>query len=395
MGTMENPLLTARLQFALTAGSHFLFVALTLGLVTLIVVMQTRATLTGSAVHRRMVRFWGRLYVINYAVGIVTGLVMEFQLGLNWTGLAETTGDVFGVPLALETVGAFFVEATFLGLWIFGWDRFNKWAHLAMITIVAATAYVSAFFIMVTNGWLKRPVGHSMVDGKAVLTDFGAMLTNPAAVTGFWHVLFGALLTAGFFMAGVSAYHLRRRHPDTEFFRRSARIGIITAAAALLPTVTFGGMQFAYVEGPEGVTTDPLPLAAAARNVMMFDWFLMGLCVVVLVAMALVTPLLLRARPLHLLTVAAIPLPYLAMIAGWISRELTRQPWAVTGILRTEDALAPMTAGQAQVSFACFVSLFAVLIGVNFWLLARHARRGPAPAEAPVRQPAPVPAPTF
>jgi cytochrome d ubiquinol oxidase subunit I len=392
---MDDPLLTARLQFALTAGAHFLFVALTLGLVTLLVLMQVRATVTGSAVHRRMVSFWGRLYVINYAVGIVTGLVMEFQFGLNWTGLAETTGDVFGVPLALETVGAFFIESTFLGLWIFGWDRFNKWAHLAMITIVAVTAYASAFFIMVTNGWLKHPVGHTMVDGKAVLTDFGALLANPAAVTGFWHVAFAALSTAGFLMAGVSAYHLRRRHPDVEFFRRSARIGMIAVVVALLPTAASGGVQLPYVDGPEGVTTDPLPLAGAARTFMMVDWFVTLWFGIGFLVMASVTPLLLRARTLHLLVVAAIPLPYLAMIAGWVSRELTRQPWAVAGILRTEDAVAPMTAGQAQLSFACFVSLFAVLIGVNFWLLARDARRGPTPADAPLPQPSPMPAPTF
>lgn len=392
---MDDPLFTARLQFALTAGSHFLFVALTLGLVTLIVLMQLRATVTGSEVHRRMVRFWGGLYVINYAVGILTGLVMEFQFGLSWTGLAEVTGDVFGVPLALETVGAFFIESTFLGLWIFGWGRFNKWAHLAMITVVAATAYVSAFFILVTNGWLKRPVGHTMVDGKAVLTDFGALLTNPAAITAFWHVLFGALLTAGFFMVGVSAYHLRRRHPDVEFFRRSMRIGMLTVLVSLLPSAAFGGVQFPFVEAPAGVETDPPALAEAARNFMAFDWFIMSWYGMAFLALFAFTPALLRARPLHLLMIAAIPLPYLAMIAGWISRELTRQPWAVTGILRTEDAVAPMTAGQAQLSFFSFVSLFAVLIGVNFWLLARHAGRGPELAQSSPQAPVPMPVPTF
>src|SRR3954463_11742696 len=125
----------ARLQFALTAGTHFLFVALTLGLAALVALTQTRATITHSPVLERMVRFWGQLYVINYAVGIVTGLVMEFQFALNWTGLTRVTGDLIGAPLALETIGAFFVESTFLGLWIFGWNRFNRWAHLAMIWV--------------------------------------------------------------------------------------------------------------------------------------------------------------------------------------------------------------------------------------------------------------------
>ncbi|QPP06572.1 cytochrome ubiquinol oxidase subunit I [Streptomyces bathyalis] len=393
---MDDPVFTARLQFALTAGAHFLFVALTLGLVTLVVLMQLRATVTGSEVHGRMVAFWGRLYVINYAVGIVTGLVLEFQFGMVWTGLTRVTGDVFGVPLALETIGAFFIESTFLGLWIFGWDRFNKWVHLAMITVVAATAYASAYFILVTNGWLKKPVGFAMVDGKAVLTDFGAMLTNPAAVLAFWHVFFGALLTAGFFVAGVSAYHLMRRHPDVEFFRRSIRIGMLTVIVSLMPSVVFGGVQMPFME-PSGVETDPPALAQVAFGFMAFDWFVMAWFALGFMVIFFVKPLLLRARVVHWLIIAAVPLPYFAMILGWLTRELNRQPWAVLGILRTEDAVAPLTPGAAQLSFVCFVSLFAVLTGVNFWLLARHARRGPEVVRlgAAGEAAAPLPTPTF
>ena len=393
---MDDPVFTARLQFALTAGAHFLFVALTLGLVTLVVLMQLRATVTGSEVHGRMVGFWGRLYVINYAIGIVTGLVLEFQFGMVWTGLTRVTGDVFGVPLALETIGAFFIESTFLGLWIFGWNRFNKWVHLAMITVVAATAYASAYFILVTNGWLKKPVGFAMVDGKAVLTDFGAMLTNPAAILAFWHVFFGALLTAGFFVAGVSAYHLMRRHPDVEFFRRSIRIGMLTVIVSLMPSVVFGGVQMPFME-PSGVETDPPALAQVAFGFMAFDWFVMSWFALGFMVIFFVKPLLLRARVVHWLIIAAIPLPYFAMILGWLTRELTRQPWAVLGILRTEDAVAPLSPGAAQLSFVCFVSLFAVLASVNFWLLARHARRGPEVVRlgAAGEAAAPLPTPTF
>lgn len=168
-----DALVLARVQFALTAGTHFLFVALTLGLATLVALTQTRAAVSGSAVHARMVRFWGQLYVVNYAVGIVTGLVMEFQFGLNWSGLSRVTGNVFGAPLALETIVAFFVESTFLGLWIFGWDRLNRWVHLALIWVVTLTAYLSAYFVLVANGWMQRPVGFEMVDGAARLTDAG------------------------------------------------------------------------------------------------------------------------------------------------------------------------------------------------------------------------------
>ena len=152
----------ARWQFALTAGGHFLFVSLTLGLATVLAVLQTRATLRGGQpVHLRMVRFWGRLYVINYAVGIVTGLVMEFQFGMAWSGLGTYAGDVFGSSLALETVLAFFVESTFLALWLLGWGRFNKWVHLGVLWVVTLTAYLSAYWVLVTNGFLNRPAGHA------------------------------------------------------------------------------------------------------------------------------------------------------------------------------------------------------------------------------------------
>ena len=149
----------ARLQFATTTSFHFLFVLLTLGLVTLVAVMQTRWTLGGKPELLRMTRFWGRLYVINYALGIVTGIVMEFQFGLTWTGLSAFAGDVFGAPLAIETLVAFFLESTFLGLWIFGFGRLHKWLHLTLIWLVTLTAYASALCIMLANSFLQNPVG--------------------------------------------------------------------------------------------------------------------------------------------------------------------------------------------------------------------------------------------
>lgn len=217
----------ARLQFALTAGGHFLFVALTLGLATVVAVVQTVATIGRKPLHARMVRYWGQLYVINYAVGIVTGIVMEFQFGMSWSGLTHYAGNVFGASLAVETIVAFFVESTFLGLWIFGWHRFNRWVHLAMIWVVTLTAYLSAYWILVSNGFLNHPVGYRVEGGdRLVLDDPVAVLTNPSALLAFGHILAGALLTAGFFVAGVSAYHLFRRTSEWEFFGRSLRIGV-------------------------------------------------------------------------------------------------------------------------------------------------------------------------
>jgi len=390
---MDDPVFTARLQFALTAGTHFLFVALTLGLVTLVALMQTRATLSRSERHARMVRFWGKLYVINYAVGIATGLVMEFQFGTNWSGLLEMTGEVFGVPLAMETIGAFFIESTFLGLWIFGWDRFSRWAHLALIWVVALTAYASAFFILVTNGWMRNPVGHVMEDGHARLADFGAILANPTALLAFGHVVSAAFLTAGLFMAAVSAHHLWRGSAEREFFRRSLRTGMLTVVLAVFPTAAFGGVQFGFRpenERSEGLTA----LAQTAEGLMMVSWVVMSW-----LACAFLVKFVLRPRRFGRVflaaTMAALPLPYLAMISGWVYREVSRQPWAVQGLLRTEDALSPLSPGAARFSFVAFVSLFAVLASVNFWLLFRHARRGPEDETAKAPEVMPVPVPTF
>jgi cytochrome d ubiquinol oxidase subunit I len=413
-----DPLVLARVQFALTAGSHFLFVALTLGLATLVALMQTRATLSGDAVHARMTRFWGQLYVVNYAVGIVTGLVMEFQFGLNWAGMSRMTGGVFGAPLALETIGAFFVESTFLGLWIFGWDRLNRWVHLGLIWVVTLTAYLSAYFVLVANGWLQRPVGYEMRDGAARLTDAGALLGNPTAVLAFAHVLFGGLLTAGFFMAGVSGYHLLRRTAEVEFFRRSMRMGLVTLMAAVMPVVVVGGMQYRYLQptktgGEEaaaavaGFTARFGPgdymapgMAGVGEAVMTGLWSLMFLVAVVALVKVWWGRWLVRGRVFHVVMMCAVPLPYVAMLAGWMFREVGRQPWMVYGVLKTRDALSPgVGSGTIAVSFVAFTALFAVLVGVNAWLLARFARRGPGGsalgAAPPVAPSAPAVSATF
>ncbi|WP_084964440.1 cytochrome ubiquinol oxidase subunit I [Thermoactinospora rubra] len=391
----------ARLQFALTAGAHFLFVALTLGLATLVAIVQTRATLTGSRVHMRMTRFWGQLYVINYAMGIVTGLVMEFQFGLSWSGLTHFAGNVFGASLALETLVAFFIESTFLGLWIFGWDRLNRWAHLALIWVVTLTAYASAFWIMIANGFLQNPVGHRLVNGGLELVDFGAMVANPAALTAFGHVLSAGLVVGAFFMAGVSAWHLRRRTHEQEFFRKSLRLGVGVSLPALFLTASFGGVSFdsmqptkvaAWVNSPErlaeaqaqmeavhgpGDYLPPVGAVHAAGTVMMTLFAVMLLVSLVSVVLMAFRPAVLRLRPWHWLLTLMIPIPFVTTIAGWLFRELGRQPWAVFGLLRTSDAVSPLTRGQTLASLVVFTTLFGVLIVVNYWLLARTARRDP------------------
>ncbi len=408
----------ARLQFALTAGAHFLFVALTLGLATIVAVIQTWATVGGNPVHLRMTRFWGQLYLINYAMGIVTGLVMEFQLGLSWSGLTNYAGDVFGSALAIETLAAFFVESTFLGLWIFGWNRLNRWAHLAVIWVVTLTAYASAFFIMTANGFLQNPVGHVLDGERLRLTDFGAMVANPAAQLAFWHVLVGGLITGAFFVAGVSAYHLFRRTPEQDVFRKSLRIGVGVALPAVFMNAVFGGISFQTLQPAKAAawTNDAGRLAEAqAEMVAAFGpgdylppvaWVQAGgitmlTLFAVMLGVAGLSFLLMLFRPVvrgfrlwHGLLVLMIPVPFVTMLSGWIFREMGRQPWAVYGLLRTSEAMSPVTAGQLRFSLIAFCTVFGVLIAVNTWLLARHARRGPAAValgDRPIDAPVPVP----
>ncbi|MFF5971608.1 cytochrome ubiquinol oxidase subunit I [Streptomyces sp. NPDC012769] len=397
----------ARLQFALTAGGHFLFVALTLGLATVVAVLQTRATVSRNPLDARLVRFWGQLYVINYAVGIVTGLVMEFQFGMSWSGLTHYAGNVFGASLAVETIVAFFVESTFLGLWIFGWNRLNRWAHLASIWIVTLTAYLSAYWILVSNGFLNHPVGHRTEGGKLVLDDPVAVLTNPSALLAFGHVMAGALLTAGFFVAGVSAYHLFRRTPEWEFFGRGLRIGVFLSFPALMVTAVFGGIQFASLRtlqpmksavfsqktaemaqiqadmvarfGP-GDYVPSIGLTRGAGLVMLICFALMMYFSFAGVILACFKKAVFRFRLWHLALMAAVPLPYLAMISGWVFREAGRQPWVVHGLLKTEDAVSDLSPGAMRLSLTVFTTLFALLAVLNAWLLARHARRGPVDA---------------
>ncbi|GGL32696.1 cytochrome ubiquinol oxidase subunit I [Planomonospora parontospora] len=417
----------ARLQFALTAGTHFLFVALTLGLATLIAVVQTRATLTRSAVHERMTRFWGRLYVINYVMGIVTGLVMEFQLGMAWNGLSHFSGNVFGAALAMETLVAFFVESTFLGLWIFGWGRLNRWAHLAVFWVVTLTAYASAYWVLVANGFMQNPVGAELSGGVLRLTDAAAVLANPAALTAFGHVMAASLVAAGFFLAGVSAHHLRRRTAEQEFFRRSLRIGVFTGLPGLAAVLAFGELSFSTVQpmkwavfegdaaeierlraeaaaayeavresvggaggagGPAGLAdlADLVPpaLPVQAGGIAMLGLFgVMALVSLVSVPLALSSRAVRGLRAWHVLLTAAVPLPFAAVLGGWVLREAGRQPWAVQGLLTTEEALSDLPPGLLRFSLAAFTVLFAALVAVNVWMLARAARRGPDPAGGP------------
>ncbi|MGW7538374.1 cytochrome ubiquinol oxidase subunit I [Amycolatopsis sp. NPDC054798] len=381
-----DPLPIARLQFATTTSFHFLFVLLTLGLVTMVAIMQTRATIRGEEQQHRMTAFWGRLYVVNYALGIVTGIVMEFQFGMTWTGLSAFAGDVFGAPLAIETLVAFFLESTFLGLWIFGRGRMNKWLHLAVLWLVTLTAYASALFIMVANSFLQNPVGSRMENGVLRLDDFGALFTNPALVASLPHVLGAALLTGGFFVTGVSAYHFLKRTSEIGFFRSSLRIGVVTSLIGSVLVIQAGFAQFAEVASYQnGKFNGAVGVGLPLGMMIMLGFF--AFFASLIGTLLLFRDLLLRARPVLLLMVPGIAVPFVAAILGWLVREIGRQPWLVWGKLRTADAVAGVSGGQILFSFIAFTLLFVVLAIADWVLLARIAKRGPAVAAAETELP--------
>jgi cytochrome bd ubiquinol oxidase subunit I len=258
-----DALTLARLQFGITTIYHFFFVPLTIGLSVLVAVMQTAYVRTGNEKYKRMTKFWGKLFVINFAMGVVTGIVQEFQFGMNWSEYSRFVGDIFGAPLAVEALLAFFIESTFLGLWIFGEEKLPRKVHLLTIWLVALSSNLSAFWILVANSFMQNPVGyHIAASGRAEMTDFFALLTNPNVWLQWPHVALGGLTTAGLFVAGISAWRLLRANSvqteGREMFRVSMRIGVAVAAVAVLGTMVFGHLQ-----GQRMADTQPMKLAAA------------------------------------------------------------------------------------------------------------------------------------
>jgi len=247
----------ARVQFAFTSINHFFFVPITIGLAFLTALLQTGWYRSGRADYLRLTRFFGALLVINVAIGVVTGIVQEFEFGMNWGAYSRLVGNVFGAPLAMEGLAAFFLESVFLGLWLFGWDKLPRRVHLLTIWAVSFGSALSAAFIMAANSWMQHPVGYVMVNGKPQLNDIWALLTNPVFVWGYAKVLFVSLVTGAMIMLAVSAWHLRHRG-EPEVFTRSARIALIVLVPAMLFTLLVGD-ELGVIEGKY----QPMKIAAA------------------------------------------------------------------------------------------------------------------------------------
>ncbi len=247
----------SRWQFAITTVYHFLFVPISIGMAGIVAGFQTAWYRTRNPQWMRLTRFFGKIMLLSFAVGVVTGIVQEFQFGMNWAGYSRYVGSVFGAPLAVEALAAFFIESTFLGIWIFGYKRISEGWHLATIWLAAFGSTLSAYFILAANSWMQHPVGYKIVNGRAEMTSFWKMLTNPTVFFAFPHTVIGAFANAAFIMLGISAWYLIRKR-DVDMFKRSAKATVWVALIATFATLAIG-----HFNGQLMTREQPMKMAAA------------------------------------------------------------------------------------------------------------------------------------
>ena len=431
-------LFLSRLQFAAATLFHFLFVPLTLGLSILVAYMEIQYARTGEEMYLKMTKFWGKLFLINFAMGVVTGITLEFQFGTNWSRYSSYVGDIFGPLLAIEATVAFFLESTLMGVWIFGWNKLSRWAHATVMCLIAISSSISALWILVANAWMQHPVGYTIRDGRAELTDFSAVLFSKFALLEFLHTITSGYILAAFFVMGICSYHLLKKQ-HIEFFARSFKIALVFGLVFSFFEVIEGDLH-----GADVAEKQPAKMAAmechwetkSQAPVFLFAWpdeeneknsieigaipgllsFLafknfdaevMGLkefpkderpnvlitsmafkvmvglgtlfCLLTVVGWFLRNSLL--EYPLFLkIMLFSIPLPYIAASMGWIVTEVGRQPWIVYGLMKTQDAVSPVSAIQVFTSLAAFILVYGLLGAIGFYLIGKNAKQGPPTA---------------
>ena len=444
-----NSLDLARWQFAITTVYHFLFVPITIGMAFLVAGLQTAWYRTAKLKYLRATKFFGKLFLINFAIGVVTGIVQEFQFGMNWSSYSRFVGDIFGAPLAMEGLLAFFLESTFLGLWIFGWDRLPKKLHLASIWLAATGTLLSAYFILAANSWMQHPVGYviNAEKGRAELVDIKAVLTQKTALATFFHTIPSAAFTAGAFIAGISAYLIIKRK-DLEMARSTFKLGAITmlisfilvsvsgdltarimteqqpmkmaAAEALYDTqasAPFSLLTIGTLDGSKSVFQIGIPSVLSFMSTGNFDGVVEGVndleakydeqfgagdytpnvplaywsfrlmigfgAIGALFALLALWQMRKGGTPTgKWFAPAMISLPFLPLLAnsfGWIFTETARQPWAVFGLIKTENGVsAVVSAGAVLFTMIVFTVLYGVLAFIEVGLTLKVIKNGPA-----------------
>ncbi|MGD9158049.1 MAG: cytochrome ubiquinol oxidase subunit I [Desulfobacteraceae bacterium] len=428
-------LFLSRLQFAAATMFHFLFVPLTLGLTIMVAVMETKYARTGDETYLKMARFWGKLFLINFALGIVTGITLEFQFGTNWSRYSAFVGDIFGSLLAIEATAAFFLESTLIGVWIFGWKKLSAKAHAIVMWLIAGASTLSAVWILIANSWMQHPVGYVIRNGRAELDNFAEVVTQPWAILEFIHTVSGAYILSAFFVMGISAYHLLKKQ-HIEFFTKSFRIALAFGLIFSVIEVAEGHMHGADLADKQPtklaameshwetqekapiymfvipdekneknrVEILPIPgmLSMLAKHnpnaevkglkdfptyerppvLINFIAFRIMVGLGMLFVLVTVIGFLIRKRltdfPLYLkVMLFSIPLPYIAIQAGWVLAEVGRQPWIVYGLMKTSDAVSPIDTSQVFISFLAFIVVYGLLGTIGFYLIVKNAKKGP------------------
>ncbi len=426
-------LMLSRLQFAAATMFHFIFVPLTLGLSMLIACMETAYVRTGNEMYKKMAQFWGKIFLVNFALGIVTGITLEFQFGTNWSRYSAYVGDIFGPLLAIEATAAFFLESTFIGVWHFGWNKLSPKAHMISAWLVAGASSLSAIWIIIANGFMQDPTGFVMRNGRAEMSDFMAITTNKWAWLEFFHMIPAAFCLGGFFLMGVSAWHLYRKQ-NVDFFTKSFKFGVTIALIFSIFVVAEGHIHGNHVAlkqpaklaameahwetqrnapinllvipGEDGNLVEALPIPGILSFMAYNDFnaevkglndfpkedrppvVITFLAFRIMVGIGTIMPMIalfgwvmrnkLDKFPQYLKYLPyAIPLPYIAIWAGWTVAEVGRQPWIVYGIMRTSDAVSPVSTGQVSFSFIMMCAIYSLLGAAGIWLMIRLAKKGP------------------
>jgi cytochrome bd ubiquinol oxidase subunit I len=437
---MEHAVGVDRLQFAFTITFHYIFPQLTMGLALLIVCLKTMALRTGDEHYNRSARFWARIFAINFAVGVVTGIPMEFQFGTNWAHFSRSAGGVIGQTLAMEGVFSFFLESSFLGLFLFGEKRLGRIGHWWAAFLVCLGSWMSGYLIVATDAWMQHPVGYALgSNGEIQLSSFWALLLNQWALAQYAHTMLGAVQTGCFVMAAVGAFYILDKRDETygrTFVKTGVIVGVIAACLQLFPTGDIQGRMvsqnqpetLAAMEGlfesqqgapiailgqpdvenrrldnplvvpnalsfltyrkwnanvrglesfPQDLWPDRIPLLYFSYHVMVgLGTIFMG--VMVLAAFLLWRDKLYEARWLLWLLMLCAPLPYIANTAGWMTAELGRQPWLIYGLMRTSEGASPRVgAGNVWFTLIGFMGMYGVLAILWLFLVWREIENGP------------------